>query len=164
VRESYGVFQCGKCGRVNVDGEPIPDGASEPIGVIRTSAASFVAPPAGTSLPTRTRPPLPRVLFAFIIIEAVLSVWAAFAFGGSILRLILRITVFAGLLTAHPGAYRYAVGGMMVSLVFGGILVMSLWAGAPTMARAFLVLLLGIDVTFFVALLSDDARKHFAST
>lgn len=159
--ESFGVFRCATCGRVDIDGQPIPEGASEAPAVVHTGSASFAAPPRGTTPITPTRPPLPRMLFAMIIIQAVLSTAAAFGQGGSLIRLVLRYTVLGGLLTGHQGAYRYALVGLTLGMFFGGIAVTSLWSQLPSMARLFVGLLFAIDVGFFVALLSPEARRHY---
>lgn len=159
--ESYGVFQCATCGRVNADGEPIPDGWTEAPAVVQTGSATFAAPPKDTTPIAVARPPLPRFLLAMIVIEAVLQTAAAAGPGGSILRLLFRYTVLGGLLTGHKGAYRYSLLGLTVGLVFGGIASLAVWPHINLMARLFVGLMLGIDAAFFVALLSDDSRRHF---
>ncbi len=161
--ESYGVFRCPACGRVDIEGHPIPEGETQPAHEIRTGSASFVAPPIGLTLPEPTRAGIPRFLLAMIVVQAILTVLGAMGPGGSILRLVLRFTVFGGLLIGHRGAYRYAMVALVLSMLLGGMSFLAVWVDVPPTLR--LLVLVGglIDVAFLVALLRPEARRYYES-
>ncbi|MFO0681498.1 MAG: hypothetical protein U0234_05590 [Sandaracinus sp.] len=161
--ESLGVFRCPACGRVNADGELIPEGASEPARfAVRTGEGSFAAPPPVAPKVSGTRAPFPRVAIVLMAALAFLTV-VDLALSGSeaIMRATLRLGILGGLVVGDRDAYRAACVGWLVSLAADVYTSAVWWPAVGLAARGILAMLVLLDVSFLAALLSRDMRQRY---
>ena len=161
--ESVGVFRCAACGRVNADGEPIAEGATEATRfVVQSGVSSFAAPPPALTATAGTRVPLPRRVALLIATQAIVSILATAAEGSdSAMRLVFRGAVLGGLVIGDRAAYRAACFSWMAVLVSDAYVTTTWWPLVPPVVRAFFVVVAVLDAAFLAALLSPDVRRHY---
>jgi hypothetical protein len=164
--ESVGVFRCPACGRVNADGELIPDGASEPARfAVSTREGSFAAPPPVQPAVVGTRAAVPTLVIVLMVVQAFLTLLDLAASGGEALqRSAFRLGCLGGIVTGDRTAYRAACLGWLVASVLDVAAMMSWWSTLGAIGHGIFVLVLVLDASFLVALLSPDMRRRYETS
>lgn len=142
--ESFGVYRCPNCGRVDADGNVLGDGgataeradATQPT-ILETGRASFVAPPppspmvsAVSSLPATTGREMPGLFLATVGVLGLIDVVEAVQ-SRSPISLILQGSTMIALLTGKKWARTLAMGGAVLLIGLAAMAFVATHGAAP---------------------------------
>lgn len=165
--ESFGVYQCPSCGRVDADGHLLDARDDEKTApqLLDTGRASFVAPPpSGTSVPIAVVSPstartMPTILLATLVVSALLNLGGSLA-NHSILGFVLSALFYGALFTGKNWARVTSIFGSVVSVLLC-LVVIVLVPSASTALRILMTVTVVTDGWWLYVLMRPDTIAYF---
>ncbi|MFO0683044.1 MAG: hypothetical protein U0234_13390 [Sandaracinus sp.] len=166
--ESFGVYQCPNCGRVDADGHVLDGREDDKTGpqVLDTGRASFVAPPPpGAGVPIAAAPSggreMPKLFFATLVISGLLNLGSALM-THSVLGFVMSALFYGALFTGKSWARWLSVFGSLASIVLC-VLVIAVFRTAPPVVRMLLTVVVLTDGWWLYVLMRPDTAAYFRS-
>jgi hypothetical protein len=172
--ETFGVYRCPVCGRVDADGnlvdQPAEGDDTGPV-TLETDRASFAAPPPPatvapiaasiptTSTPTSASSGLPTTFLATLGVVALVDLAGAIA-AHAIYSVIGLIVFYGGLLTGKRWARTSAMAGAVLTIGLCAMAFVLPQIGAQI--RVAMVVLIGANAWWLYVLSRADTAAHFA--
>ena len=156
------IFRCPACGRVNADGEALPEGATD-VARFTTQAgeSSFAAPPPVSAPARGTGGVMPRAVLALIVVQALLTVATVATWGiEGFTSILFRVGVLGGLLVRDRAAYRAACFASLLVVVVD-LHRLSGWSALPLAGHAVVVGGLALDIASLAAVFSSETRRYY---
>lgn len=182
--ESFGVYRCPNCGRVDADGNTLGDGvttdradSTQPT-ILETGRASFAAPPpvpgpgpgsgpapytsltsAAPSASMHASRDLPQVFLATLAVTGLIDAAGALA-SHSACSLVSLLFFYGGLLTGKPWARTLSMAGAVLTI---GVCAMGfvMIHGNPTVRIALGVVIMA-NAWWLYVLVRPDTVRYFA--
>ncbi len=175
--ESFGIYQCPNCGRVDADGHLLDARDDDRTGpqMLDTGRASFVAPPpagpgpAGlASAPVRdlgahaspsAARDMPTLFFGTLVVSALLNLGGALA-THSVLGFVLSALFYGALFTGKNWARLSSMFGAAVSVLLC-LVVIVLFPSASTVVRMLMTTIVITDGWWLYVLMRPDTVAYF---
>lgn len=169
--ETFGVFRCPACGRVDADGRALDAAPSGPVEVAGDAQGSFAEPPPWTpsDVAERARAVLtvaettnpPTGFLVGVLVMAIVTLASA-ASTGAWVAAFLHFAMLAALATGRPWARMLSILGSGLSIVAVVIVLGWLRAYLPPSATPTLVVSLVADGVWLYVLFREDTVRYFA--
>ncbi len=169
--ETFGVFRCPACGRVDADGRALDVVPSTPAEVAGAAQGTFAEPPpwapsdvaerARAALTVAETPSPPTGFLVGVLVMAIVTVAGAAATGAWIAALV-QLAMLAALATGRPWARMLSILGSGLSIVAVAIVLALLRSYLPPVATAVLAVSAVTDGVWLYVLFRDDTVRYFA--
>ena len=161
--ETFGVFRCPACGRVDADGNPLDAAVA--------SQQPFDAPPPWTPpdiaeqaraalVGAETRGP-PTWFFGALLVSAIITLASAVS-PGARAPAVLQVGMLAALASGRPWARLLAIAGSALSIVAVCVALAVLRAYLPPSATPALAVSALSDAAWIYVLFREDTVRYFA--
>lgn len=164
--ESFGVYQCPNCGRVDADGHLVDARDDDKTGpqVLDTGRASFVAPPPRTvDVPITAAPQgareMPKLFLGTLVVSGLLNLGSALM-SHSVLAFVLSALFYGALFTGKSWARWLSVLGSIGSILLC-VLVIAVFRTAPPVFRMVLTVVVLTDGWWLYVLMRPDTAAYF---
>ena len=160
--ETFGVYRCPACGRIDADGHVLDPASASPV------AVTFAPPPPRAWIPPGAPAPAepaaatgpPGFFLAMLALDAILIVTAAAATRSAV-RAFVGLAFLVPLLTGRPGARAISLLGATVEIGFC-TLVLAMAHQLSAFARGALVLDVVLQLVWIYTLFRADTVGYFA--
>ncbi len=166
--ETFGVFRCPACGRVDADGRALDAG---PVGA--ASEEAFAAPPPWIPLDVAERAreglvgsearPAPTWLFGAVIVTAIVALASA-ASTGAWSPAAIQLAMLGALATGRPWARVLSIALDLLSIVVVCVVLVLLRDRLPPFLTRTLLVHSLLDAAWIYVLFREDTVRYFART
>lgn len=164
--ETFGVFRCPACGRVDADGRSLD---ASPSSVPDSPPDPFGAPPPPVNIAAQARAAVtttasvgpPVWLFGAVLVMAVFDLAMAVGTRTWITRM-LDLGALAGLATGRRWARTLAIVSSVLSIVGGVVALAFFRAYLPPFAGPALLVSVAVDALWLYVLFRDDTVRYFS--